>query len=59
MTEALLSVRGLEIGFHTDQGLAQVLDRVNLELAEAAAEHTVYSEHREAVKKSLKSIVFY
>jgi peptide/nickel transport system ATP-binding protein len=32
MTEALLSVRGLEIGFHTDQGLARVLDRVNFEI---------------------------
>jgi peptide/nickel transport system ATP-binding protein len=32
MTEALLSVRGLEIGFQTDQGLARVLDRVNFEI---------------------------
>jgi len=32
MTDALLSVRGLEVGFQTDQGLARVLDRVNFEI---------------------------
>jgi peptide/nickel transport system ATP-binding protein len=32
MTEALLSVRGLEIGFNTDAGRARVLDKVNFEI---------------------------
>ncbi|MEO0821525.1 MAG: ABC transporter ATP-binding protein [Pseudomonadota bacterium] len=33
MSEALLSVEGLEVGFATDAGLARVLDRVNLTIA--------------------------
>ena len=32
MTDALLSVEGLEVGFSTDAGLARVLDRVSLSL---------------------------
>ena len=32
MTEPLLSVRGLEIGFETDRGLARVLDQVNFHI---------------------------
>ena len=32
MTEALLDVRGLEIGFRTEGGLARVLDRVNFSI---------------------------
>jgi peptide/nickel transport system ATP-binding protein len=32
MTEPLLDVRGLEIGFATDRGLARVLDRVNFRM---------------------------
>jgi hypothetical protein len=37
---------------------AILVSEETIAIAEAAAEHTVYSEHREAVKKSLKSIVF-
>ena len=29
---ALLSVKGLEVGFDTEQGLAKVLDKVNFEM---------------------------
>ena len=39
--------------------LAIIVSEKTIAIAEAAAEHTVYSEHREAVKDSLKSIVFY
>jgi len=32
MAEALLDVRGLEIGFRTEGGLARVLDKVNFSI---------------------------
>ena len=37
---------------------AIIVSEKTIAIAEAAAEHTVYSKHREAVKNSLKSIVF-
>ncbi len=37
---------------------AILVSEETIAIAEAAAEHTVYSEHRESVQKSLKSIVF-
>ena len=32
MDNTLLSVKGLEVGFDTEQGLAKVLDKVNFEI---------------------------
>ena len=32
MDKKLLSVSGLEVGFDTDNGLAEVLDKVNFEM---------------------------